>query len=661
MRMRLLIIGALLPVALQAGVLKLTDGSEIPGVFTHAADTGLRHADAEGKIRDVKPGGFQSLAIDAADAIWPEELRVARTNQFGLLGQYYEGTEFKGEPRVRVDPDLTFRWGSGPPLEGWRSDHFSVRWTGHFQVTETDDYEFATWSDDGVRLFINGKQLIANWSDHSVAENKTNVRLEAAELHEIRVEYFENSGEAELRVEWAGRDRKRRPLGELILVTDGAGVTENRHPAQTPPGLQSGMVLRDGTFLKTLPRRGNDSAFELDQPFTGRTVSAFNVARVVFRDIPAGVAAATRPGRQGALLVGGDFVDSEFQSLESGILQLSSLLFGLQKLDTKFETHALLLREPRPEAARWSVRDRAGSLFLSESLRFTTTGVVISNAVLREVEIPIDTLVSIETAPVEDLFPDSLRFGPDSVHAKEPTGKRSDDADRRRVDSLRRMAAQEKSRRERELSSDASQARSEMATLKEARDKFTDTEAKHAEAHRDFADKQAEHEKLEKDYQSLTAQRTRMESEFTTLSRDQSRVRTSLDQLESRRKGLTTTAKNLERSLDRIRRKNENRDPSSDERRLAETRQQLDGLRSEHARLEKDYAAIHKQRAEKERALTEVRRDLGGRKSSLDRARRNRDSAERQLRYLDGILKQYRSRLAAAEATVAKRQNAQLR
>lgn len=658
---RLLMTGAILAGSLSAGVLKLPDGTEVEGTFSSPETGGLQLLTADGTLHKVTPGTFKSLTVDAGDTLWPPELRAAGSNEFGLLGQYFEGTEFKGKPRVRIDPDITFRWGGDGPFADWRKDGFSARWTGHFQVPESGEYEFITWSDDGVRLFINDRQLIANWSDHSITENKTSISLDAADLHEIRIEYFENSGDAELRIEWSGRDRQRHPLGDLILITDGAGVTETGASRPTEVGLHPGLVLRDGTVLHTQIRRANDTAFELAEPFAGRTISTFNVARVVFREIPASLAAATRPGRQGALLVGGDFVDSEFQSLDSGILQVSSLLFGLQRLDTKYETHALCLRDPAPAAARWRVRDRAGSVILSETLAFSGNSIVVSNAVLHALTLPLDTLVTIEAAGAAELFPASLRFGPDSEHATAHQKPRTDDSERRRIDSLKRMAEQEKNRREREMSDTARKAREELAQLEEARRKRDETAKKHAEAVKDRDRLLAEREEQQKAHDGLTTQRDRLDAMLNELNREYSRRRAAIVEIEGRQKRENAQAKNLEKALKKKGGRSDETEQSRLEKEMAAIRTRQRELLDEHVKAVRESEAARKQREETDRRLAAVKRDLGGRKTPLDRARRAVDSAERQLNQLAGMLKQYCEKFAAAEAKVQARERAELR
>ena len=45
--------------------------------------------------------------------------------------------------------------------------NYSVKWTGTLTPPTTGTYTFGLTSDDGSRLFINGKQVIDNWRDQA--------------------------------------------------------------------------------------------------------------------------------------------------------------------------------------------------------------------------------------------------------------------------------------------------------------------------------------------------------------------------------------------------------------------------------------------------------------------------------------------------------------
>lgn len=124
----------------------------------------------------------------------------------GLLGSYYTWTggpppaspflpgNKKGE---RIDARVNYAWAAGNAPMGV-GDQFSVRWTGFYKATAANNY-FCTYSDDGVRVWINGVQVINNWTEHGPTWNcSTNQALTAGTKYSVVIEYYENGGGSEI-------------------------------------------------------------------------------------------------------------------------------------------------------------------------------------------------------------------------------------------------------------------------------------------------------------------------------------------------------------------------------------------------------------------------------------------------------------------------------
>ncbi len=121
----------------------------------------------------------------------------------GLLGEYFDNKELKGEPKLRrIDKNIEFRWGGNKPADGFGVDNFSVRWTGRIKPALSGTYEITAASDDGIRLFIDGKPVIDHWNDHAVEARMAKINLDSGKFYDVKVEYYENGGDAVALLGW---------------------------------------------------------------------------------------------------------------------------------------------------------------------------------------------------------------------------------------------------------------------------------------------------------------------------------------------------------------------------------------------------------------------------------------------------------------------------
>ncbi len=123
----------------------------------------------------------------------------------GFPGDYFNNMTLTAPATgTRIDGPVDFNWANGGPgVAGIGTDNFSVRWDGLLRITTTDTYRFQTVSDDGVRLYVDNVLVIDNWTDHaSTTDTSANVALTAGEIYDIRLEYYENGGQAEIRLRW---------------------------------------------------------------------------------------------------------------------------------------------------------------------------------------------------------------------------------------------------------------------------------------------------------------------------------------------------------------------------------------------------------------------------------------------------------------------------
>jgi glucose/arabinose dehydrogenase len=121
----------------------------------------------------------------------------------GLSAIYFNNMDFTGTTVSRTDPTVDFAWGSGSPAAAIGPDTFSARWTGQVEAPFSGTYTFYTVSDDGVRLSVNGVQVINQWNDHAPAEHSGTIALTAGQRYAIQMEHYENGGGATARLLWS--------------------------------------------------------------------------------------------------------------------------------------------------------------------------------------------------------------------------------------------------------------------------------------------------------------------------------------------------------------------------------------------------------------------------------------------------------------------------
>jgi YVTN family beta-propeller protein len=175
-----------------AAAMTLVSGQRYDVVLEYYEKTG----GAVAKLNWQTPGTSSFVAVPAAQ-LYPS------ATQGGLLGQYFSNTTLSGAPALTRSEAVSFDWGTGSPGAGVPVDSFSVRWTGQVSIPTSGSYVFQTVSDDGVRLYLDGVQVVNNWTDHGPAtDNAAPVTLTAGRRYDIVLEYYEKTGGAVAKLNW---------------------------------------------------------------------------------------------------------------------------------------------------------------------------------------------------------------------------------------------------------------------------------------------------------------------------------------------------------------------------------------------------------------------------------------------------------------------------
>lgn len=152
----------------------------------------------------------------------------------GLKGEYYNGKTLSSLRLTRIDPQVKFNWGESAPSPLLPIDNFSVRWTGAVEPRFTGVYTFYLTSDNGRRLWVNDQLIIDKWlTDYDVTYTGT-ITLKEMTKYNIKVEYFEEIGGANINLEWSSMFEARETIPQSQLYSE---MIINSLPAQGNAGL----------------------------------------------------------------------------------------------------------------------------------------------------------------------------------------------------------------------------------------------------------------------------------------------------------------------------------------------------------------------------------------------------------------------------------------
>ncbi len=140
----------------------------------------------------------------------------------GVRGDYYQGTDLKTLVLSRTDPEINFAWmDPDAPDPAVGDNDFSIRWTGEIEAGYTETYTFYPKTDDGVRLWIDGRLLVDSWEAVPLypIEHVGTIDLAEGNTYTLVMEYFEDTANAiaELRWESASTPKQIVPQAALSL------------------------------------------------------------------------------------------------------------------------------------------------------------------------------------------------------------------------------------------------------------------------------------------------------------------------------------------------------------------------------------------------------------------------------------------------------------
>lgn len=136
-----------------------------------------------------------------SDPIKPEFFNYE--NKPGIKAEYFTNTKLEGNPSItRIEKQLSNDWGDESPAEGIDNDNFSVRWTTDLSAPLPGTYQLDILTDDGIRVFVDGKKVAEDWTNHAAQRASFNITFVNKETHRLVIEYYEAGGSAVAKLGW---------------------------------------------------------------------------------------------------------------------------------------------------------------------------------------------------------------------------------------------------------------------------------------------------------------------------------------------------------------------------------------------------------------------------------------------------------------------------
>ena len=136
----------------------------------------------------------------------PAEALTTADGRPGVSVQYFEGQNFEKPAGKSVDPKVDYSW-PGPPLTepppGLENcENFSARLTGFLTLPEDGEYEIGAEADDGVRIWLDDRLVVDDWSVHGMRFAGKKLSFKKGQKVAFKIDYFQGQGGRGLRFVW---------------------------------------------------------------------------------------------------------------------------------------------------------------------------------------------------------------------------------------------------------------------------------------------------------------------------------------------------------------------------------------------------------------------------------------------------------------------------
>jgi len=288
-----------------SGVLEKTISISTAGTYqvTGRADDGIRVFVNGAKVIDLwnvgvntfsknieLPIGNHKVRVEYYDEKYSAALKLdISVPEDTWVATYYPNKSLTGNPIKRFEgSELDLHWGNGSPDPSIPTDGFSGVFEKTFTIPKSGTYQLSGRSDDGIRIFVNGKKELDIWKA-GVNTFTKNIELPAGK-HKVRIEYYEEKYSAALKFELKEATKKVIYRNSKYEMTYYSALNKQMNTNPRPQTdkyknakayihknyvemVRTGAITENSVRLRTTPRLGdNNNIFETVNSGTKITV-----------------------------------------------------------------------------------------------------------------------------------------------------------------------------------------------------------------------------------------------------------------------------------------------------------------------------------------------------------------------------------------------------
>jgi len=161
---------------------------------------------------------------------------------------------------------------------------------------------------------------------------------------------------------------------------------------------RTSIVTRAGSEIVGSLRRADATSLVIQRGGEDMSVPTGQIARVLFYRFSPESLKGIGSGRKGALLQSGDYLEGDLKGIDGSMVSISSVLFGVKRLEGHRQVMAVMLRDVDASAARYEVRTEDGSTLVGDAVGVEKNGLWVDEPVVGKVKVRAWELVEIGVA-----------------------------------------------------------------------------------------------------------------------------------------------------------------------------------------------------------------------------------------------------------------------